>query len=104
MPRWWRPPPDAFTVALEKIIRESRKRFVETKGARIEMNPGPRVWFEARTFLPGAEYCQVQRGREFYRREWTAAVRLRALHAVIAPAKAVPLRSQAVLQNAGRPL
>jgi hypothetical protein len=60
-----------FSSALRKVIRQSRYRFADTKGVRVELEPGPRVWFEARTFLPGAEYCQVDRSSESYRCEWT---------------------------------
>ena len=79
--------PAAFTAALQKIIKESRSRFIDTKGARIEMTPGPGLWFEALTFLPGAQYCQVDRGADSYRCEWTAASsRLPAKHGEIAGA------------------
>jgi hypothetical protein len=75
------PMPEPFTAALQKILKESRDRFIDTKGARIELTPGPGLWFEARTFLPGAEYCQVDRGADSYRCEWaTAPARLRAKH------------------------
>ena len=78
------PKPDPFTAALQKILKESRDRFVDTKGARIELTPGPGLWFEARTFLPGAEYCQVDRGADSYRCEWSASSsRLRAKHGEI---------------------
>jgi len=45
--------------ALKEVVRASRDRFAPVEGVRIVRFPGRQSWYEAKTYLPGANYCRI---------------------------------------------
>jgi hypothetical protein len=49
----------AFAAALQHVIRSSRENFRPVEGARIELHPGNKSYFQARVDLPGTTECRI---------------------------------------------
>lgn len=50
---------DPFPGVLQRIIRASRENFRPVEGARIDLYPGRRSYFQARISLPGTTECRI---------------------------------------------
>jgi len=50
---------EPFAAVLQRIIRFSRENFRPVEGARIEMHPGNKSYFQARVDLPGTTECRI---------------------------------------------
>ena len=48
-----------FAAALQRVIRASRENFRPVEGARIELHPGNKSYFQARVDLPGTTECRI---------------------------------------------
>ena len=49
----------SFASALHRVIRASREHFRPVEGARIELHPGNKSYFQARVDLPGTTECRI---------------------------------------------
>jgi hypothetical protein len=50
---------ESFASALHRVIRASRENFRPVEGARIELHPGNKSYFQARVDLPGTTECRI---------------------------------------------
>jgi hypothetical protein len=50
---------EEFRTVLQRIIRASRENFRPVEGARIDLYPGRRSYFQARVDLPGTTECRI---------------------------------------------
>jgi hypothetical protein len=50
---------EQFAVVLHQILRASREHFRPVEGARIDVYPGRRSYFQARVDLPGTTECRI---------------------------------------------
>jgi hypothetical protein len=50
---------EGFAAVLQRVIRASRESFRPVEGARIELHPGNKSYFQARVDLPGTTECRI---------------------------------------------
>jgi hypothetical protein len=48
-----------FAAVLQRILRASRENFRPVEGARIDLYPGRRTYFQSRVDLPGTTDCRI---------------------------------------------
>lgn len=65
---------EPFADVLHRVIRASRENFRPVQGARIEMHPGSRSYYQAKVNLPGTTECRIdEQPRWIYSCQWRGA-------------------------------